>query len=55
MTKSVRAPRLFKTAPVAAEQAPTHTSTHRESDDAYRVVAAPLAALPEKARDWRKN
>ena len=54
MTKSVRVPRLFKTAPVAAEQAPTHTSTHLESDDAYRVVAAPFSALPERASDWAK-
>ena len=44
MTKSVRAPRLFKTAPVAAEQPPTDTSTHRESDDNYQWVAATLAA-----------
>lgn len=55
MTKASRAPRLRQTAPVAAEQVPTLTSTHRESDDAYRVVAAPLAALPEKACAWRKN
>ena len=43
MTKSVRAPRLFKTAPAPVEQIPTHTSTHRESDDNYQFVAATLA------------
>jgi len=111
MTKSFRPPRLSRSAPVAAEQIPTH----RESDDNYQwvvatladdlrviqcrnalqyipqrrhadgprgaawrslccasktslirvcevlesrcgpVSTAPLAALPEKARDWRKN
>ena len=116
MTKAFRPPRLPKKAGVAAEQALKHTSTHRESDDNYRWVAAtlsedlriavcknglqylpqrryadgfrgaawrslcfctlktsliraceglesrsgpvstgPLAALPEKARDWGKN
>lgn len=43
MTKAVRAPRLLKTAPVAVEQTPARTSTHRESDDNYRWVAATLA------------
>ena len=55
MTKLFIPPRLPIKAGVALEQAPTQTSTHRESDDAYRVVAAPLAALPEKACAWRKN
>ena len=43
MTTVVRAPRLLKTAPAPVEQAPTHTSTHRESDDHYQWVAATLA------------
>lgn len=42
MTTVVRAPRLLKTAPAPVEQAPTHTSTHRESDDNYQWVAALL-------------
>jgi|GEM_PF-796677 hypothetical protein len=43
MTKALRAPRLLKTAPAPVEQIPTHTSTHRESDDNYQWVAATLA------------
>ena len=43
MTKAFRPPRLPKKAPVALEQTPTHTSTHRESDDNYQWVAATLA------------
>ena len=43
MTKLFTPPRLRQTAPVAVEQAPTHTSTHRESDDNYQWVAAKLA------------
>ena len=43
MTKALQPPRLRQTAPVAVEQAPPHTSTHRESDDAYHDVAATLA------------
>jgi hypothetical protein len=39
MTKPFHPPRPRPTAPVAAEQIPTH----RESDDAYRDVAATLA------------
>ena len=39
MTKPFQAPRPRPTAPVAAEQIPTH----RESDDAYRDVAATIA------------
>lgn len=52
MTKAFRPPRLPKKAGVTLEQPPTDTSTHRESDDNYQWVAAPLAALPEKARAW---
>ena len=54
MTKPFTPPRPRQSAPVAAEQIPTLTSTHRESDDAYRVVAAPFSALPERASDWAK-
>ena len=43
MTKAFRPPRLRQSAPVAVEQAPKHTSTHRESDDHYQWVAATLA------------
>ena len=42
MTKSLRAPRLLKTAPAPVEQIPTHTRTHRESEDNYQWVAATL-------------
>ena len=54
MTKALYSPQPRQTAPVAAEQAPTHTSTHRESDDNYHHhwVVAPLAALPAKPRKW---
>ena len=44
MTKALQAPRPCQSAPVAAEQPPTDTSTHRESDDNYQWVAATLAA-----------
>jgi hypothetical protein len=43
MTKPFQPPRPRPMAPVAVEQAPPHTSTHRESDDNYRGVAATLA------------
>ena len=43
MTKALQAPRPCQSAPVAAEQPPTDSSTHRESDDNYQWVAATLA------------